>query len=136
MARDPKRYIGDAVITIAYLGTNRQGRDEYCGTIRVPGAGPEYLWKFTGLYAAPAGFGPGVAYDSPQAIDKMATRAASFGAYYTAGNRPAEGGEDLDGYPPAAAADAIDAAITGAMDEEGKGRYLVRRSSTGPARLV
>ena len=134
MARDPKRYIGDAIITIGYVGYTSRG-DEYAGTIRVPGAGPEGVWKFTDLYAAPAGFGPGVAYDSPQAIDRMAASAAGFGAYYTSGNRPsAAAAEDLDGYPPAATADAIDAAITGAMDD--RGRYLVRRSPAGPARLV
>jgi len=116
-----KRYIGDAVVTIKYVGTDRDGRDEYVGTIRVE----NYAWKFSSLYAPAVGFGAGVAYDSPAAYDSMAKAAVSFGSYYTTCNR----GDDVpDWAPDAETADAIDAA---AWDRDESGEYSVSRKPVG-----
>lgn len=63
------RYIGDAKITIRY-------RDEgdYAGTVTAGGE----RWKFDGLRAPAIGFD--FAYDSPEAYDRMAGSAVSFGS--------------------------------------------------------
>lgn len=116
-----KRYIGDAIITIQY-----RDRGDYAGTIRAGG----HTWHFEDLYA-PAGGLP-FAYDSPEAYDKMAAAAVSFGSYYTTHNR---GSDTPEWAPPAEVADAIEEATAWATDEEGKGLYEVRRSPGGQGRF-
>lgn len=113
-----KRYIGDAVVTITY-----RDRGDYAGSIRAGG----YTWRFEDLHAPSAGFS--FAYDSPQAYDKMAASAVSFGGYYTTYNR----GDDVpDWAPRAEVADAISDATAWAQDD--RGVYEVRRSPSGPVR--
>jgi hypothetical protein len=59
----------------------------------------------------------------------MAQSAASFGSYYTTGNR----GSDVPGWAPSAeVADAIDYATSVALREDGS--YEVSRRPGGPAR--
>ena len=113
----PRRFIGDAVVDIHYRG-HIAGRDEYTGHIKAGGR----VWKFDSLFPPPAGFRFG--YDSPEAYDRMAEAAVSFGAYYTSGNR----GDDLpDWAPPHKTADAINEATIDAMKDNG--RYNVTRKS-------
>ncbi|SRR5258706_9747297 len=121
------RFIGSAVIAVFYNGT-RHGKDEYVGIVS-PGNGPGYDWHFDSLYAPEAGFGTGIAYDSPEAYDRMARSAVSFGAYYTSHNR----GHDVPSWAPSAAvADAIDHATSGSFDDEGRELVVTRRA---PARV-
>jgi len=114
-----RRYIGDAIVTIAYHDDG-----DYRGTIK---AG-KHTWKFDGLHAPRAGLGPGVAYDSPEAYDEMAASAVSFGSYYSTGNR---GDDTPDWAPPPEVADAIEQAVSWAQRDDGS--YEVRRSSGMPA---
>jgi hypothetical protein len=117
-----RRYIGDAVITIMYhdAGSKSGRREDYRGSVRAGG----YTWKFDELHAPAMGFS--FASDSPEAYDKMAASAVSFGSYYTTHNR----GDDVpDWAPPAKVADAIDEATVWAMTDSG--RYQVRRSRDG-----
>lgn len=119
-----KRYIGDAVVTIKYHDATSTRQDDYRGTVSAGG----YSWRFDGLRAAPAGFGPGIGYDSPEAYDEMAKSAVSFGGYYTTHNR----GDDVPDWAPLPeVADAINDATSWAMRDDGS--YEVRRSRTGPA---
>lgn len=113
-----KRYIGDAVIDIAYHDAG-----DYRGTVTAGG----HTWSFDRLMAPAAGMG--VAYDSPEAYDKMAASAVGFGSYYTTGNR---GDDTPDWAPSAAVADAISEATAWAQDD--KGQYDVRRTPGGRAR--
>lgn len=114
----PKRFIGDAVVEIRYSG-HISGRDEYAGSVR---AG-HCVWKFDSLYAPPAGFNFG--YDSPQAYDRMAEAAISFGSYYTSRNRK----DDVPSWaPPPELADIIDEATQYAWCETG--HYMVSRTPT------
>lgn len=118
----PRRYIGDAVVTITY-----QGGDLYTGVVRR--FGTDLIWRFGDLHCPPAGFGPGIAYDSPRAYDKMACAAVGFATYYTTHNR----GEDTPDWAPSAeVADALSEATVIAMDD--RGCYSVRRSENGPER--
>jgi len=103
-----RRFIGQAVVTIAYRDIG-----DYAGSISAGG----YVWKFDGLGAPKIGFGPGVAYDSPQAYDEMAAAAVSFGST-TSGEAAWE--------PSREVADAIDEATQSVMDD--RGRYEVLRS--------
>lgn len=112
------RYIGDAVVRIAY-----RDRGDYAGSI----CAGKKCWRFSELNPAPAGFGSSAAYDSPEAYDSMAASAASFGSYFTTHNR---GRDTPDWAPSAEAADAIDEATSWAMDPGGS--YEVRRSRMGP----
>ena len=110
-----RRYIGDAVVTITYHDAG-----DYRGTVRAGG----YSWKFDELNAPAAGFS--FASDSPEAYDKMAASAVSFGSYYTTHNR----GDDVPDWAPSAkVADAIDDATSWAQTDSG--RYQVRRSRNG-----
>lgn len=118
------RYIGDAKITITY-----RDRGDYAGTACVP-VGRSHkekrCWRFDGLRAPAVGFGPGIAYDSPEAYDEMAESAVSFGSYYTTHNR----GDDVPDWAPAPeVADAISDATSLAM--YGGGGSRVRRSKEG-----
>mgnify|MGYP006969347834 CR=1 FL=1 len=117
------RYIGDATVRIRY-------RDEgdYAGVITVPsGDGGRWHWHFDDLHAPAIGFGPGIAYDSPEAYDEMAGSAISFGSYYTTYNR----GDDVPEWAPdAEVADAIDEATSWATDDQGT--YDVRRRKNNP----
>lgn len=118
-----KRYIGNAVVRIAYHDDGT-----YRGTVSVDGG---YVWRFGELRPAPVGFGPGVAYDSSAAYDSMAASAVGFGSYYTTHNR----GDDCpDWAPTAEVADAIDGATS--WDQNDSGQYAVRRRPTGPKRWV
>lgn len=63
-----RRYIGRATVTVIY----RDGGYYDC-TVAVDGT------RWTGQVNPPAaGYGPGVAYDSPEAHDSVASAAASF----------------------------------------------------------
>ena len=108
------RYIGDAVIRITY-----RGGDTYIGSVCVG----KKCWRFDDLNAARVGFGDH-AYDSPEAYDKMAASAVSFGSYYTSTNR---GDEVPDWAPSPEVADAIDEAISWTQDAY-TSEYEVRRS--------
>jgi hypothetical protein len=72
------RYCGQLKITVLYTD---QG--DYRASVQ---AGKAQLWKGR-IGAPPAGFGPGVAYDSPEAYDSTAHAALSFAA---------DDGADLD----------------------------------------
>lgn len=111
-----RRYIGDAVISVEYEGTNfASNHDNYRGTITAYGKS----WKFDKVGIP----GSRHAADSPLAYDKAAAAAVAFGSYYTTHNR----GDDVPEWAPAPeTADAIDEATSIVMDDQG--RYLVRRS--------
>jgi len=117
-----KRYIGDAVITIAYHDSG-----DYRGSIK---AG-RYTWAFRDLHAPRAGHGAGIGYDSPEAYDSMAASAVGFGSYYTRGNR---GSDTPDWAPRAEVADAISEATSWAQDDQGS--YAVARSPKGATRWM
>ena len=82
-----KRYIGDAVITIEYVGETPDGRGNYKGTVR---AG-KHTWRFdelhSGVGGVSSGKGYGYAADSPEADDEMAL--ARFIARPMVRNEPA-----------------------------------------------
>ena len=114
-----KRYIGDAVITIEYVGETPDGRGNYKGTVR---AG-KHTWRFDELHSGVGGGG-----DSPEAYDEMAQSAVSFASYYTTHNR----GDDTPEWAPSPeVADAIDEAVGYAQRDNGE--YEVRRSPGGKA---
>lgn len=114
-----RRFIGDANIYIMYHDDG-----DYRGSIVVAqDDGPPAVWKFRDLKAPRCGFGPGIAYDSPEAYDQMAQAAAGFGSYYTTMNRSED--DDLEGYPSGEIADIIDDAVSMVM--HGGGSYEVRR---------
>lgn len=66
-----KRYSGDLQINVVY-----DDRNYYQTSISRDG---RVLWRGR-VHPAPAGFGRGVAYDSPQAYDEIARSAIAFGA--------------------------------------------------------
>ena len=109
-----KRKIGDAIIRIKYLDSN-----EYAGTITAYGK----IWKFENLFPPRCGFSFG--YDSPEAYDEMAQSAASFGSYFTSNNRKNTPKEELESYPDAETADAIDQATGMVLQDNGK--YEIER---------
>jgi hypothetical protein len=121
-----KRYIGDAVITIEYVGETQDGRGNYKGTVRVG----KHTWRFDELHSGVGGVSSGKGYgypaDSPEAYDKMAGSAVGFASYYTTFNR---GDDAPDWAPPPEVADAIEEAVGWAQDD--RGEYEVRRSPKG-----
>lgn len=111
------RYIDNVIVRIQYRDCG-----DYAGTVSAPG---RRVWRFSDLHAPKIGFGRSIAYDSPEAYDKMAQEAVGFGSYYTTSNR----GEDTpDWAPSAAVADAIADNAWGFSN----GQYPVRRSEGGP----
>jgi hypothetical protein len=121
-----KRYIGNAVITIEYVGETPDGRGNYAGTVRVG----KHTWRFDELHSGVGGVSSGRGYgypaDSPEAYDEMAQSAVSFASYYTTHNR----GDDAPEWaPPPEVADAIDEAVSIVL--RGDGTYEVRRSPEG-----
>jgi hypothetical protein len=107
-----KRYIGDAIVTIAYDDVT----DSYVGSVK---ASDHARWKFRDLKAPVAW---NIASDSSVAYDKMAQAAVSFASYYTTHNR----GDDVPDWVPAPEiADAIEYAVASAMFDNGD--YDVRR---------
>lgn len=121
-----KRYIGDAVIRIAYRDACEANgyRDDYHGTVSADGR----VWKFDGLRSPACGWS--FASDSSEAYDQMAAHAVAFGSYYTTHNR----GEDLpDWAPDAETADAISEATCWAQDDGGD--WEVRRSPKSGSRV-
>jgi hypothetical protein len=114
------RYVGDAIIHIIYVGGIR---DEYKGSIVVPGHPGKHIWRFNSLYAPACGFK--FAYDSSEAYDQMAESAVSFGSYYTTHNRS----DAPDWAPDAETADAIERATSQVL--HGCGSYEVRRKKEG-----
>jgi hypothetical protein len=124
-----KRYIGDAVITIEYVGETPDGRGNYKGTVRVG----KHTWRFDELHSGVGGVSSGRGYgypaDSPEAYDEMAQSAVSFASYYTTHNR----GDDVPEWaPPPEVADAIDEAVSIVLRDDGT--YEVRRSPEGKVR--
>jgi hypothetical protein len=111
-----KRYIGDAVITIEYVGETPDGRGNYKGTVRVG----KHTWRFDELHSGVGGGG-----DSPETYDDMAESAVSFASYYTTDNRY----EAPEWVPPPEVADAINEAVGYAQRDNGT--YEVRRSPKG-----
>ena len=97
------RYIGQATVQVSFTG---DPEDNFRVSVSVPGArGRAFLVR-----AAKSGFGPGVAYDSPQAYDEIAAAAANFAA--------SESPEVQEG-------------ISSAYDPSGSTRLHVRRSKGG-----
>jgi hypothetical protein len=85
-----KRYSGSLKITVTY--------DDHNFYRTSVSQGDKLLWKGT-VRPAPAGFGPGVAYDSPQAYDEVASSALAFADNEIRGiGDEAEFKEDLTGY--------------------------------------
>jgi hypothetical protein len=85
-----KRYSGNLQIRVTY-----DDRGHYRTAVS---SGGEPLWHGT-VRPAPAGFGPGVAYDSPQAYDEVASSALAFADNEKGGiGDEAEFKEDLTGY--------------------------------------
>ena len=71
------RYSGGLKINVLY-----RDRGDYRTVITETGHGASKRNKsVVFVRPAPAGFGPGIAYDSPQAYDEIASSALSFGAY-------------------------------------------------------
>jgi hypothetical protein len=114
------RYIGDASVSIRYVGQSRDGRSTYEGVVRVG----SHEWPFDDLSS-----GVGYLGATPDAYDEMAASAVSFASYYTTHNR---GDDTPDWAPEPEVADAIDEATSWAMDDGGS--YEVRRTPDGPGR--
>ena len=96
-----KRYSGKLQINVSYDDRGYYRTSVSCGdTIirhgrEVP-APP--LWRGR-VNPAPAGFGPGIAYDSPQAYDEVAKSALSFADHEVGGiSDEAEFDEEMTGY--------------------------------------
>jgi hypothetical protein len=103
------RYIGNVSIRIEYTGN---ATDDYVCTLRgrTSDGGPTVTGKCKVTVRAPAaGFGPGIAYDSPEAFDSTARAALAFAA---------------DGAPRGMWAQALEAATFG----DGSDRIEVRRT--------
>jgi hypothetical protein len=110
-----KRYIGNAVVTIAYHDDG-----DYRGTVSAGG----YTWRFSELHPPRIGFK--FAYDSPEAYDEMAASAVSFGSYYDS-ERPDDPSEEV--------ASAIGDAAAWAQDDRGEYEVLRKpRRATAEAR--
>jgi len=85
-----KRYSGDLQISVTY-----DDRNFYRTSVS---RGGKLLWRGT-VNPAPVGFGPGVAYDSPQAYDEVASSALAFANDEVGGiSDDADYKEDLTGY--------------------------------------
>lgn len=116
-----RRYIGQAVVELFYVGTvyERIGsREQYKGRVTANGL----TWRFTDLCSPVIGFDVGS--DSPEAYDQMAECAAAFASSYC--------GEDAD--PSKEDCQAFEDAMSEASDPcEG---YRVKRSKNGPYRKV
>jgi hypothetical protein len=85
-----KRYSGNLQISVAY-----DDRNHYRTSVS---RGGKLLWRGT-VNPAPAGFGPGIAYDSPKAYDEIASSALAFADHEKRGIADeAEYDEDLTGY--------------------------------------
>lgn len=85
-----KRYSGNLQISVVY-----DDRNHYRTSVS---SGGKLLWRGT-VTPAPAGFGPGVAYDSPKAYDEVASSALAFADDEKRGIADeAESDEDLTGY--------------------------------------
>lgn len=83
-----KRYSGKAVITVTY-----EDRGDYKASVAI---GKRNVWS--GRIGAPAaGFGRGIAYDSPKAYDSTAHAALSFADDDTDGEINGEAAYDIDG---------------------------------------
>jgi len=117
-----RRYVGDLTVEIMY---HDSPRPSYRGKVIAPDGKKKVSWKFDDIYPPPSGFGEGVAYDSSEAYDLTAGVAVRFGSYYCSTNREGVSEESLEGYPSADVADAIEAASSSAMREDGS--FIVRR---------
>jgi hypothetical protein len=85
-----KRYSGDLQISVTY-----DDRNFYRTSVS---RGGKLLWHGT-VNPAPVGFGPGVAYDSPQAYDEVASSALAFADDEVGGiGDTADFDENLTGY--------------------------------------
>lgn len=85
-----KRYSGDLQISVVY-----DDKNHYRTTVS---RGGKLLWRGI-VNPAAAGFGPGVAYDSPKAYDEVASSALAFADDEVGGiSDKAEFDEDLTGY--------------------------------------
>jgi hypothetical protein len=84
-----KRYSGNLQINVVY-----DDRGHYRTAVS---SGGKLLWSGT-VRPAPAGFGPGVAYDSPQAYDQIARSALSYADDERGLGDQAEFDENLTGY--------------------------------------
>jgi hypothetical protein len=85
-----KRYSGSLQINVTY-----DNRGHYRTSVS---SGGKLLWR-GGVKPAPAGFGPGIAYDSPQAYDKVASSALAFADDEVRGiGDEADFDENLTGY--------------------------------------
>jgi len=85
-----KRYSGSLQISVIY-----DDRGHYRTSVS---SGGKLLWRGT-VNPAPSGFGPGVAYDSPQAYDEVASSVIAFADDEVGGIADeAEYDEDMTGY--------------------------------------
>jgi len=85
-----KRYSGNLAISVVY-----DDRGHYRTAVS---RGGKLLWRGT-VNPAPAGFGPGIAYDSSKAYDEVASSALSFADHEVSGiGDDAEYDENLTGY--------------------------------------
>ena len=85
-----KRYSGNLQISVVY-----DDKGHYRTAVS---SGGKLLWRGT-VNPAPAGFGPGIAYDSPKAYDEVASSALAFADHEIGGiGDEAEFDEDLTGY--------------------------------------
>jgi len=85
-----KRYSGNLQISVVY-----DDKGHYRTSVS---SGGKHLWSGV-VNPAPAGFGPGIAYDSPKAYDEVASSALAFADDEEHGIADeAEFDEDLTGY--------------------------------------
>ena len=85
-----KRYSGNLQISVVY-----DDKGHYRTAVS---SGGKRLWRGI-VNPAPAGFGPGIAYDSPKAYDEVASSALAFADHEVGGiGDGAEFDEDLTGY--------------------------------------
>lgn len=85
-----KRYSGSLQIRVVY-----DDKGHYRTSVS---SGGKLLWRGI-VNPAPAGFGPGIAYDSPKAYDEVASSALAFANHDVRGlGDDAEFDEDLTGY--------------------------------------
>lgn len=85
-----KRYSGNLKISVVY-----DDKNHYRTAVS---QGGKLLWRGT-VNPAPAGFGPGIGYDSSQAYDEVASSALAFADHDVGGiSDEAEYDEDLTGF--------------------------------------
>jgi hypothetical protein len=85
-----KRYSGNLQISVVY-----DDKNHYRTAVS---SGGKLLWRGI-VNPAPAGFGPGVAYDSPKAYDEVASSALAFADHDVGGiSDEAEYDEELTGF--------------------------------------